>query len=262
MALTTQAMAEGAVAQQRGQQHKLEDLDSDLSTDFGSDCDGAASEDDPVSGACPHFTADETLLILDWDDTLLPTSWIEAQGLRLSNDCISTETQRQQLHLMAERAALTLHVAKSYGTVVIVTNAEHGWIELSCEKFMPTLLHALKDVKILSARSRYESQGVAQPCIWKLLAFDGEIGLFFGGGIEHDSPGCVRRNVISVGDSPYEREALIRVTDRLSNSWAKSFKLTEKPTAEEFLSEHEILCSCLGDIVDYEGNLDLSISSP
>lgn len=254
MVLTAQAMTEGAAAKSRVPT-KVEDLDSDLSTDFGSDCEGAASEDDSASSSVPVFAADETLLMLDWDDTLLPTSWIEAQGLRPSESYLMTPWQREQLALMAQRAVLTLRVAKSYGTVVIVTNAEHGWIELTCEKFMPSLLPVLQDVKILSARSQYEPQGVAQPCVWKLLAFDGEIGSFFGG------PRIARRNVISVGDSLYEREALIRVTDRLPHSWAKSFKLKEKPTAEEFLKEHDVLCGCLGDIVDYEGNLDLSINS-
>lgn len=257
------ALSEGHVLRQKGQ-HKVEDLESDLSTDVGSDCEGAASEDDSISGSCPHFAADETLLIMDWDDTLFPTSWIEAQELSLSSDSVPTPAQKLQLQLMAEKVALTLSVAKSYGTVTIVTNAEHGWIEISCQKFMPTLYPVLKDVKILSARSRYESRGVVQPSAWKLLAFDGEIGLFMNGydGGTPASASSVRLNVISVGDSLYEREALIRVTDRFSNSCAKAMKLVEKPSAEEFLKEHDILISCLGDIVEYEGNIDLSMIPP
>jgi len=264
MALTTQTVAGGAAADFTGQPNaKLEDLESDRSTEFesdGSDCEGAASEDDGVSGACPHFSADETLLILDWDDTLFPTSWIEAQGLSLAEESVPSEAQAEQLEEMVERASLTLQVAKSYGTVVIVTNAEHGWIELSCRKFMPSLAPVLEDIKIMSARSQWECQGVAQPSAWKLLTFHGEIDLFFGGGGAFGS--SRRRNIVSVGDSLYEREALIRVTDRFPNSWAKALKLMEKPGAEEFLKEHEVLCSCLGDIVNHEGNLDVSIGSP
>jgi hypothetical protein len=33
--------------------------------------------------------------------------------------------------------------------VVLVTNAERGWIELSCQKFMPTLFPSLENVKAL-----------------------------------------------------------------------------------------------------------------
>jgi len=158
--------------------------------------------------------------------------------------------------IMAERASLTLRTAKSHGCVIIVTNAEHGWIEMSCQKFMPSLAPELKDVKILSARSQFECRGVAQPSDWKLLAFRGEIDLF----LSH-SCGCWT-NIISVGDSPHEREALIRVTDFVPNSWAKVLKLVEKPGEEEFLKEHDILRGILGDIVNHDGSLDVSICSP
>eukprot|EP00449_Zooxanthella_nutricula_P004144 CAMPEP_0198498050 /NCGR_PEP_ID=MMETSP1462-20131121/6768_1 /TAXON_ID=1333877 /ORGANISM="Brandtodinium nutriculum, Strain RCC3387" /LENGTH=264 /DNA_ID=CAMNT_0044226947 /DNA_START=103 /DNA_END=897 /DNA_ORIENTATION=+ len=240
------------------------DFGSDLSTDFGSDhsdCEGVVGEDDGVEA--PTFAADDTLLILDWDDTLLPTSWIEAQGLGVANwSAAVSGAQRAQLDLMAERAALTLRVAKSFGRVIIVTNAEHGWIEMSCKKFMPSLWQALEDVKALSARSVYERQGVMQPGVWKLLAFRGEIDRVFGVGAKGGFGGGPQRNIVSVGDSLHEREALIRVTECCPNSWAKVLKLMEKPTAEEFLKEHEVLCSVLGDIVNHEGNLDVSLCSP
>lgn len=241
--------------------HKADDsdFDTDYSTDFGSehsDCECAASEDDAEA---PQFGTDETLLILDWDDTLLPTTWIEAQGLRLgSGSAPILPEHRAYLDLMAETAAVTLRLAKSFGTVVVVTNAEQGWIEQSCQKFMPTLWDTLEDVKILSARSQFERQGVAQPSVWKLLAFRGEIDLFHAG-VEGATP---QRNIISIGDSLHEREALIRVTDRIPNSWAKALKLMEKPSAEEFLKEHEVLSGVLGDIVNHEGNLDVSICGP
>lgn len=239
---------------------KTEDFFSDRSTEAGSDgsdCEGSG-DDGGDAGALAHFSPEETLVILDWDDTLLPTSWIEAQGLRLACDSEPSPEQRALLELMAQWASRTLHKAKTYGSVIIVTNAEHGWIELSCEKFMPALLHELEGVKILSARSRYERQGVAQPSDWKLLAFRGEIELFF---LSLGDLGR-RKNIVSVGDSSHEREALIRVTDCVPNSCAKALKLMERPGAEEFLKEHEILCSCLGDIVNYEGSLDVSIRSP
>lgn len=244
---------------------KVEDSDyvSEYSTDFDSehdhsDFEGVVSEDDTV---VPRFSANETLFILDWDDTLLPTSWIEAQGLRVGGGAPILAEQSKHLEILAERASQTLRLAKAYGTVVVVTNAEQGWIELSCQKFMPSLWGALEDVKLLSARSHFEHQGVAQPSVWKLLAFRDEIEPFFGPGCgSHDA--TPQRNIISIGDSLHEREALIRVTDRFPNSWAKAMKLMEKPSAEEFLREHAVLCGVLGDIVNHMGNLDVSIHSP
>lgn len=231
---------------------KLEDFDSELSTEVGSD----GSEYDDAEAVEQQFSFDETLVILDWDDTLLPTTWIEGQGLSLASESVPTAEQWEQLELMAERAALTLQLAKSSGHVIIVTNAEHLWIELSCDKFMPSLAQYLKDIKLLSARSLFECQGVAQPLHWKLLAFRGEIDHFLSNG-----PGCWT-NIISIGDSPHEREALIHATDNVPNSWAKALKLKEKPSREEFLKEHEVLCSILKDIVNHNGSLDVSIRSP
>ena len=63
----------------------------------------------------------------------------------------------------------TLDVASTYGTVVLVTNAETGWIELSGRKFMPSLSDYLdtKCFKTVSARSTYEPLGVVSPFEWK-----------------------------------------------------------------------------------------------
>merc|ERR550532_3221374 len=110
---------------------------------------------------------------------MLPSTWIQEQGLSLDEDSQPTEEQRAQLQKVAERAAQTLCVAKRHGKAILVTNAEHGWIELSCQKFMPSLYPFLLDVKILSARSMYEHQGVASPFEWKYLAFEHEIHCFY-----------------------------------------------------------------------------------
>lgn len=48
---------------------------------------------------------------------------------------------------LAQQAAETLQMAKRFGKVVLVTNAECGWIELSCRKFMPSLYPHLEDIE-------------------------------------------------------------------------------------------------------------------
>ena len=42
---------------------------------------------------------------------------------------------------------------KALCEVVLITNAERGWIELSCQKFLPTLFPVLESVKASSAHS-------------------------------------------------------------------------------------------------------------
>jgi len=236
--------------------------ESDASTEPGSEeSDVEYSDEDRDSAPLVPFSMEETfpsestLLLFDWDDTVLPTTWIEAQGLRLDDSSVLTEAQRAQLELMAEHAHQTLEVAKTQGKVVLVTNAESGWVELSCKKFMPSLYPSLHDVKILSARSTFEQRGVARPAEWKYCAFQCEIERFF-----RMFTAERRKNVISVGDSVHEREALIRVTERMSNSYVKAVKFTERPGVEQLLKEHQLMSRCMGDIVNHEGSLDLCIT--
>merc|ERR1719460_3349153 len=160
---------------------RAEDAESDPSTELGSeDSDSDYDDDDDCdSNSIGPFATKDTILIFDWDDTVLPSTWIQEHGLRLDEESQATEEQQVQLNAMADKAMQTLSIAKRHGKVILVTNAERGWIEMSCRKFMPTLLPALESVKILSARSTYEHQGVTSPFEWKYLAFESEIRHFY-----------------------------------------------------------------------------------
>jgi hypothetical protein len=195
-------------------------------------------------------------MIFDWDDTILPSHWIQDQGLSLNEDSVPTEEQRINLERMATQACITLDIAKKYGTVVLVTNAERGWIELSCQKFMPAVYPSLKHVKLMSARSTWEPRGVASPFDWKFHAFQHEIDDFYAG-FDPDR----RKNVISLGDSAHEREALIRVTERMVNCCTKSIKFAERPELEALLKEHQLLSGCFRHIVNHPSLLDLCIKT-
>lgn len=217
-----------------------------------SDSDSECSASDGEEHRSP-FLAEDTILIFDWDDTVLPSTWLSEQGLRLDDASIPSGEHRAALDRLAARAGHTLSIAKRYGTVVLVTNAEEGWIEMSCSKFIPSLLPTLADIKKLSARSTYEVHGVESPFEWKYLAFESEIGTFCRKAADR------RKNVISVGDSAHEREALIRVTERLPNCCIKSLKFAERPGVENLLKEHVLISGCFRHIVDHDGNLDLCI---
>lgn len=209
----------------------------------------------PVSDL--RFGAEETVLIFDWDDTVLPSTWVQCQGLRLDEGSELSKWQRGQLTEVANAAAETLRMAKQLGTVVLVTNAERGWIELSCQKFMPTLYPSLENVKVLSARTTYESPELASPLDWKLRAFESEIQRIYG---PETLPSPERRkNVLSLGDSVHEREALLRATAPLPNCRSKSLKFVERPDIVQICKQHSLVTSCFDRIVQHDGNLDLCI---
>lgn len=203
------------------------------------------------------FRHEETILIFDWDDTCLPSAWVQSQGLRLDEDSKVNEAQRQQLVQVANAVMETIRIAKQHGTVVLVTNAERGWIELSCQKFMPTLYPALESVKLVSARTTYESCTLTSPLDWKLHAFESELMRVFGS--ETITEPERRKNVLSLGDSMHEREALLRATATMPNCRSKSLKFVERPDIGQICKQHSLITGCFDRIVHHDGNLDLCI---
>lgn len=216
-----------------------------------------APQEKPRDG---KFQMDETLFIFDWDDTVLPSTWVQTRGLRLDAASQPTSEQREILAEVAVAAGKTLRLARQHGTVVLVTNAERGWIELSCQKFLPTLSPMLENVKMVSARTAYECAQCPSPLDWKLCAFDAEIKHYFGlDGVQDPSQ---RKNVLSLGDSVHEREALWRATSSAPNCHAKSLKFVERPDVSQLCKQHELISNSFDQIVHQEGDLDLCIRCP
>lgn len=214
-----------------------------------SEHDSESDSDDVDIGVSPQ----QTLIIFDWDDTLLCSHWLRAQGLELDNGCVVSAAQQALLDSLATSAANALRQASRLGEVVLVTNAEHGWVEMSCSKFMPALAPLLKPFRVISARSTYELQGWDSPYDWKRLAFAAEIANFC------KRPGPSQHNILSIGDSAHEREALIQATDQLQGCYVKAVKFALKPDVEQLQQEQELVASCLLDLVHHGGNLDLCL---
>lgn len=57
----------------------------------------------------------------------------------------------------ATAAADTLRLAQQRGTVVVVTKADEGWVKHNCNNFLPSPLATLENIKIVSARTTYET---------------------------------------------------------------------------------------------------------
>jgi hypothetical protein len=203
------------------------------------------------------FSTEDTIFIFDWDDTCLPSTWVSGQGLTLNQESIVSQSQLQQLDEAAKVVAKTLSLAKRYGTVVLVTNAEEGWIELSCRKFIPSLLPSLADIRIVSARTTYESASLPSPQDWKFQAFQSELYRKFGEEAVHESER--RKNVLSLGDSHHEREALFRVASSLPNCRSKSMKFVERPDISQICKQHTLVAGQFERIVHHDENLDLCI---
>jgi hypothetical protein len=220
---------------------------------------------DDVTSVCSTASGDQeliaqneeirTLSLIDWDDTLFPTSWLLKEGLFTDGKLPSCQ-QAAQLQQLAEGVKITLETAVALGKVVIVTNAEQGWIERSCTRFMPSLVNLLKTIDIVSAQSSFK-QLTQEPSEWKRLAFQHELGLFH----EESTLAGQQCNLVSMGDSEHELAALLSVTKGVANCYGKSVKLMESPRIEQLIEQHEVLSSSLSDVVEHDGDLDIMVGS-
>ncbi|KAH9256382.1 hypothetical protein BASA81_005639 [Batrachochytrium salamandrivorans] len=214
-----------------------------------------------------------TITFVDWDDSILPSTWLSALGGHGNMTPIEAMAVSQALFDLERSVIRLLHDLLLVGSVCLVTNAQTGWVELSCAKFLPNVLPLLAKTKIVSARTKYEHldpNAPAQvrfacfsnllltnppPMQWKLAAFRDELGL------DDDCLGDV--NIVSFGDSVYERDAMRCIAQELETCptiLVKTIKLMERPHISELHSQLEILISCMPDVVAHVGHLDLCLA--
>jgi len=201
------------------------------------------------------------VIIFDWDDTLLPSSWLTAEGLRLDSPVTIPSASIAELEVLESACIFLLERAVNYGDVIIITNAEAGWVELSARRFFPRVLPLLKrlGIQVLSARSTFESDLPENPFAWKLAAFDQEIGLWArraSSSLKHGE----MLHVVSFGDSVHERDAVHQIAGQISFAHTKSIKFVERPNTEQLRRQVELVHSCFDYISNYDGDLDLMLT--
>jgi hypothetical protein len=199
---------------------------------------------------------EETVIIFDWDDTLCPTTVLtgplKPEGL---SGCKALQDVVREARLTLERAR------ELAGEVVIVTNASEGWMESSCERWMPGLRSTLDKVEFTSARSAWEPKGILTPTGWKEAAFEGIISKFYSRYWRQSW-----KNVIVIGDADYEHEALERVASLAPQGVtkrcrAKSIRFSPQPTLETLACELQMLRESFENIVRHDDSLDVSYVS-
>lgn len=218
-----------------------------------------------TGSSADFYRPNQTIIILDWDDTMCPsTTCMRRHGLSVLGGLPEGEVYMALEELTVEVKALLDAAVELADKVVIVTNAEEGWVDLSCKAWLPGLLTTLanENVEVVSARSTWEPCGVKSPAGWKAKAFEDAIENFYS---QYTNQSW--KNVISIGDAPHEREALARVVTgwvpitRGKRCRSKSVKLILRPTIEQLTREVQMLHGSLKDIVCHDDDLDMHFSA-
>ncbi|KAF8819069.1 hypothetical protein IE077_004303 [Cardiosporidium cionae] len=200
---------------------------------------------------------ENTLIILDYDDTLLPTNWVAVHHKIGLNDSIPPLLQNHLAELSG-LAIKTIDFCRKTGRLIVVTNASAEWVMRSGEKFIPTVWNHLKscEIEIVSARDRWQSTGLPQRH-WKLKIFEEAIRYAFEKQVQNGKDCCV----ISIGDGEGEREACLEMWRQTGvNEWMfKSLKLLAQPTCNQLISEHLLIQQAFPDILKVPQSLDMAI---
>eukprot|EP00922_Rhytidocystis_sp_ex-Travisia-forbesii_P063478 GHVS01094445.1.p1 GENE.GHVS01094445.1~~GHVS01094445.1.p1 ORF type:complete len:335 (+),score=80.78 GHVS01094445.1:84-1088(+) len=166
--LPSQAVAEVDVAEQRGAEtaFELSTLNVTSSDDFRVNYLRKLSYANVWIPNARKPPQHQTVIIFDWDDTLLSTSYINLRGQEGL-----TPLALAQLESVARNVISLLELAKKMGRVFIITNAMEGWVEYSVEKYLPSAQQLVTSIKIISARNRYEAAFPGEYYQWKIQAF-------------------------------------------------------------------------------------------
>ena len=187
------------------------------------------------------ISMEKTLIIFDWDDTLLCTSWLASSGYKVREDGAITSSQLEAGAILATYARNAIVTAMGLGRVVIITNGVQGWVEKSCALFMPSLVPLLSLITIVSAQARYK-WAFTSTMMWKRWTFSDVYQASFAG---KEGP----FNILSIGDGVDEERAVHRLKSQIYENITKSVKLKTSPSAVDLMVQLKGIADGLPSLV-------------
>ena len=216
----------------------------------------------PLPQAESEHTAtysDSTVTVLDWDDTLIPSTWLKEQGLTgaaLADRFGITKEMVDACEEVAPYVQRVIQKAQEYGKVFIITNGTHGWVENSCGLFMPSIRNLVLSLPIISAADlyRYFSK---DPISWKRMAFRRDLLDRAFGGMPRAA-----RVVISIGDGYAEQQAsrnlmMIGSYSQVGLLSVRSLKIVESSSPAVLIRQLDEICQVLPSLATQSGDFDL-----
>jgi hypothetical protein len=199
-----------------------------------------------------ELNKNNTLIILDWDDTLFPTSWVNKNDIDIINiNKISYVKYFEKIDISLVKLFNNLI---NFGDVLIITNALLNWINIS-SKILPNsynLFKNNKNIKFISARGEYSSV-TSNINDWKKLAFINEL--------KKKTRSKKINNIISIGDAEYEYNALVNLHYDDKDRLLKSVKFIRYPDNYNIYEQINILNNSIYNICTFKGHLDLQIKN-
>jgi len=208
----------------------------------------------------------QVVTIFDWDDTLLCTTHLETVQRQYGAIPVHVRDQLAQLEKVVYQILVQ---AMAAGKVFIITNASEGWVQHSAGMCMPGLSEPLKQMEVISARAGFENAFPGDSHAWKMHSFLQVRRTRYPVRFSSGDWWCVRAqvqnklqmeavtNLISVGDSHIEMDAVHLLGRSFAHALVKTVKLWERPTPYELIKQLEVVREKLPEI--YESGTTLNI---
>ncbi len=206
------------------------------------------------------------IFIIDWDDTLFPTTWVNSNGINLT-DTSSVSNYKLYFLELDKTLSKFLDSFNKIGDIYIVTNANIKWIK-SCLSILNQTRNSIvkNNIRIVSARDSY-SQVNSSPTEWKILTFQDILEDIVKKITRNLKPNtCL--NILSIGDANYEYIALInldayfkknlsKISSSNVNYLLKSIKFVEKPEFNYIIDQLNVVHKNQNSIINKLGYIDL-----
>jgi len=171
----------------------------------------------------PPTRQEDTLIIFDWDDTLLCSSAING----------GTVPDTSELEATVKKV---LDAAMALGSTLIVTNAHELWVRESSKQYLPGIEQTLDRMRVISARERHEAHWPGDVIAWKREAFSEVIR----------SRTAKYLNLVVLGDSLAEICAAGEAVSAIGGQpLVKTVKFMEGPSVHDL---HQQLNCVLGEL--------------
>ena len=194
-----------------------------------------------------------SIIIFDWDDTLLCTSILSKYGHFSEmnkypiNDLI-------QISLLEAFVMELLEKSIEKGDTFIITNSEKGWVEYSCKKFFPNLFPLLSKIQVISSREKYEKMHPYNFLMWKM-----EVCKYFAKDYNYNIN--LPTNIISIGDSFADIEAGRSLENKFKKCFIKTVKFVKFPGVKDLIEQLGLILDKFEHIISscYNWNIKVEI---
>lgn len=185
-------------------------------------------------------TKKETIFIIDWDDTLMCTSYITLKNQKLSN-----EEKNLVLKLGSIVLSFLLH-CKEIGKIIILTNSSGNWVKTTSKENLGINDLNENGIKIISTRDKYLKKNIDKK-IWKELALN-EIITKYKNDIE---------NIICLSDSFQDINVFKIFMEKYKEINISTIKFKRRPTPYILIKEIKYLIKNIDNIIGTNKNYHL-----